>query len=332
VAILAVVAAFFYFGRKPGTLDRALSDFAVEDTAAVDRIFLADKMGHRVTLTKEKPGRWIVNGKARARNDMVNTLLETIRRVDVRSPVAKAAFNNVMKKMAATSVKVEIYAGGRPVKTYYVGHETQDQLGTFMYLEHSSVPFVMHIPGFEGYLTTRYAAAEEDWIPRTVFDFEMAEIEELVNEDYETPGASFAIRRDPAGGFALFAPPGGARVQGAVPDRILQYLEQFSALYYEFTAKNFPQESLDSIRAAGPFREIRVRGAGRSRRATLYRMPQRRSLEELLDMGIVSDKPYDTDRFYVVLDGGEAMHAAQYYGFGKLFVGPRAFLPPGADL
>lgn len=330
VVALAGVAAFFYLGNRNSTLRRELSDFAVQDTAAIDRIFLADKMGNHVTLEKERPGRWIVDGKARAKNDMVNTLLATITQIDVRSPVAKAAFNNVMKKMAATSVKTEIYAGGKKIKTYYVGHETQDQYGTFMYLEHSSVPFVMHIPGFDGYLTSRYDAVAQDWVPNVVFDYAPEEIEELTSDNREAPSMSFTLRRNGTGGYDLFAGTPQAPLDSVSDDKVQQYLGYFGFLNYEFTAKGLPDERLDSIRQSSPFLVLTVKGRGTERRASLYRMPLRRSKEDLVDMGIMNDKPYDTDRLYVRLDDDTTMHAAQYYSFGKLFIRPEGLLrtPP----
>jgi hypothetical protein len=64
--------------------------------------------------------------------------------------------------MAAKSTKIEIYSKGEKVKQYYVGHATQDNTGTYMLLTNPETdknyeePFITHIPGFEGFLSTRY--------------------------------------------------------------------------------------------------------------------------------------------------------------------------------
>ena len=68
----------------------------------------------------------------------------------MRSPVPKAAFNNVIKQIATSGTKVEIYQGkDKPSKTYYIGGATLDHQGTYMILEtegvKSSVPFIMYI-------------------------------------------------------------------------------------------------------------------------------------------------------------------------------------------
>ena len=323
VVLLAVVAGVFYLRKDSGTIKQALSDFAVADTASIDKVFLADKSNNRVTLVKERPGRWIVNGESRAKNDMVNTLLETMKLMDVRSPVAKAAFNNVMKKMAATSVKVEIYVDGQPLKTFYVGHETQDQYGTFMYLENSSMPFVLHIPGFDGYLTTRFSAIVKDWVPNAVFNYDVEEITKLVSHNSEQPEHSFEISLKEAGVFALKPFSSDSAIENASQNKIISYLEYFDNLNYEFTAKNLPHKNLDSIRESTPFLVLHILlTSGKERVASMYRMPLRTPKEDLLDVGIVNTKSYDTDRLYVRIDDRLEMHAAQYYVFGKLFIKP----------
>jgi hypothetical protein len=231
-----------------------------------------------------------------------------------------------MKKMAASAVKVEVYQGERPAKIFYVGHETQDQYGTFMYIEGSSVPFVVHIPGFDGYLTTRFSPAAADWIPHVVFAYDVNEIARIYSDNRAEPGSSFEIRR--AGDrFVVSATPGGTPLEGISQNKVASYLGFFGKLYYEFTAKDLPDEKLDSIRRAGPFLVMTLETvAGEKRVARMYRMPLQKDPQDLLDMGIVNTKPYDTDRFYVRLDDEKRMHAAQYYVFGKLFIRPASLM------
>ncbi|NNF01963.1 MAG: hypothetical protein HKN22_04705, partial [Bacteroidia bacterium] len=179
IALLSV-AAYLILSKEKSTISEELSDFAVTDTAAVDKVFLADKTGlesHRVLLERDPDGSgWIVNKKFEARKDAIDLLLHTISAIEVRSPVAKAAYENVMKRLASNGIKIEIYKKGKLDKTYYVGNASADQMGTFMYLENSSVPFVVHIPGFNGYLTPRYSCESHVWKTKTVFKAKGPEI------------------------------------------------------------------------------------------------------------------------------------------------------------
>src|SRR6185295_9205473 len=172
-----------------------LKDFAVEDTASITKIFIADKFGHASAVERVAPGKWTVNGKYPAREEAINTLLLTMKNMEVRSPVAKAAYNTIMKELASRGRKVEIYQNGELSKTYYVGSATQDQLGTFMFLENSSVPFVLFIPGFDGYLTTRYILDEEEWKEHLILDLSIENIASVTSQDLEQPENSIVITR-----------------------------------------------------------------------------------------------------------------------------------------
>ena len=150
--LLALVAAGLWYFESNKSIKGELKDFAVADTSRIDKIFLADKEGRTVNLLKWASSRWRVNGKFLAREDGIRNLLETIKNVEVRSPVGKNLYNNTMKLMASKSVKIEIYSKDENIKTYYVGHPKMDNLGRCMYLEGSYVPFITFIPGFNGFL------------------------------------------------------------------------------------------------------------------------------------------------------------------------------------
>ena len=179
IVILSILAgiSIYLFKTKNGktTLDKEASNFKYKDTAQVDKIFIADKDGKSLMLERLK-GTWTVNNTYKARPDIMETLLKTIATVEVKSPVSKLSKENVIKVMASKSIKVEIYSKGNKVKQFYVGHTTQDHLGTYMLLtnietdENYSEPFVTHIPGFEGFLNTRFITDELDWRDRLVMN------------------------------------------------------------------------------------------------------------------------------------------------------------------
>ena len=69
LAVLAAVAYYVYIERGSGTIKPELRDFAVKDTSAITKIFLADKFGATVTLEREDVGEWTVNEDYKARKD-----------------------------------------------------------------------------------------------------------------------------------------------------------------------------------------------------------------------------------------------------------------------
>ncbi len=203
LGLTIIISVIVYIQNKQGTIKKELKDFAFEDTSLVNKIFLANKSNQTILLEKVGPSKWIVNKKYTARLDAIKNLLDAIASIQVKSPVPKSAVENVTKLLATRSTKVEIYSENKLVKTYYVGEPTQDNLGTYMILEKSSVPFIVHKPGFNGYLTVRYFVNEIEWRDVSLF---MANISQLHSVSVEYPEQienSFQIIRKSAGKYEL---------------------------------------------------------------------------------------------------------------------------------
>ena len=189
VIVISVIVAVVYFSDKDST-ELVLRDFAVADTAAIDQIFLADKNGNSVLLEREGD-HWIVNGDFIARRDFIEVLLTTLKNIEVKSPVPEAKLDKVTKSLSVKGIKADIYQKGELIKTYYVGGVTADNTGTYMILEGSEQPFVLHIPGFAGYLTVRYLPYINEWRERIVFRYKVAEIKKIRVEYPMNPHESF---------------------------------------------------------------------------------------------------------------------------------------------
>ena len=157
-----------------------------------------DRTAGIADLRRDGQGGWTVNGLP-ANPHPVELLLKTFLRVEVRSPVAKSAEANVLRIMAATARKVEIYTGGdEPEKIWYVGHATPDHFGTYMLLEipgkgRSSVPFVMGMSGFSGFLTTRFHAKIDEWRSSVVFKY--PDLRRIASVTVEHPAAPSSSSR-----------------------------------------------------------------------------------------------------------------------------------------
>lgn len=211
IVLLALGGLAWWLSRNsaPTTLDRPLSDFAIQDTASVTRIFITDQHGRRIDL-KRTPKGWTVNDVYAAKEHDVNLLLRTFKRVEVKSPVPKAAEAKMMRVMAAVGRKVEVYQGGeRPSKIWIVGHGTKDHFGTYALLEkpgegRSNAPFILGMGAFTGTLTSRFHTDLDIW--RSSAFFELDEMRDLASAHLETPLApanGYTIDQDKAGLFSL---------------------------------------------------------------------------------------------------------------------------------
>lgn len=325
VVILAAIAGYFLYTNSNSTIRTELRDFAVEDTASIDKIFLADRQGKTVLLERKSSAEWTVNGKFPARQDKINTLLYTVKLIEIRSPVGKNLYNYAMKMLSSNSTKVEIYQHKALAKVYYVGDATMDNLGTFMYLEGSSVPFIMHIPGFNGYLTTRYFVAENDWKSRSVFNYFPGSIVQVKVTNFVNPDSSFILEQLKDSSYSIVKN-NGQRLAAIDQSKIVTYLSAYQNINYEMIFEGIPDRLRDSLLKNGPFNSVEVKLAdGRQKQVSLFRKKFTGETLAPDDEGIVLDN--DPDIFYLTIGGDKTWYISQYLQWNRLLKTSSYFIP-----
>lgn len=195
--VLAGFAAYFFLNKSDNksTLDVEETSFAVADTASVDKIFISNKMGQSNTIERKPGNNWVINGRYEARKDMVQMLLETLKRMEVKRPTDKLSRNTAVRDLATQGRKVEIYQNGQLSKTFYVGQSTDENLGTYFIMEGSENPYILHIPGFQGFLTSRFDLNEAKWRSVPVFRTDANSLVDLSVKYMPDPKSSFTITR-----------------------------------------------------------------------------------------------------------------------------------------
>lgn len=325
--VLAGSAIYIYKTKgKNSTIDKEASDFKFKDTASIDKIFLADKEGKQVLVERTSNG-WMLNQKFHVRPDVIELLLYTISTVEVKSPVSKTGRISAIKQMAAQSTKIEIYSKGEKVKQYFVGHPTQDHAGTFMLLtnletgENYEEPFITHIPGFEGYLSTRYNTDEVDWRDRLLVNYRPPQIKQIKLELHEIADSSFVIDLFSMQRFGLKTKKGNVTFD---EDKMKQYIAYFQNVNCEFVLEK-KDRLVDSLsKAATPFATLTItdRNNGTNVCEFFHKQPIASKNAEY-----AVDYKYDPDRLFVRYNNGKDFGVAQFYVFGKILQTYQYFLP-----
>lgn len=313
--VLAAVAVYVITQDTSSTIKGEKSDFAVEDTASITKIFLADKNDETILLER-KGDHWIVNREYRARQEAVQVLLETIKKIRVRAPVPRSAFENVVKTIAGKSVKVEIYQGGdSPSKVYYVGHANQDHTGTYMLLENSSVPFLMHIEGMRGYLTPRYFTNLNEWRHNGIFTSSPTQIAELKVEYPKEEEKSFKIFKNSTDeAFRVEKIQSNEGVMPLDTAKLMRYLLRYKMVYFEGFEETKEQTFIDSIIASTPEQVYTLtQHDGTTNTVEVYLKPAHEGASDYEGNPI----EYDLDRLYGYVNG-EDFVVIQYVIFDPL--------------
>lgn len=222
--VLAIVAVWLVMSDTKSTLNEQDVAFFVTDTAAIDQLFFADRKGFKSSL-KRVNGRWMVNNKYFVREDAMKTMLSTLYRMRVKNPVPRSAYDGVIKDLSTLGVKTEIYLKGQKVRTFYVGSFTPDMTGTFMKLEESDLPYVVYIPGFNGYLSPRFFADEQLWRDNSIMRLAPEAIKSIQISWTDTAAYNFSVQLSPQG--ALLYNSANQLVNNPNPEKLKQFVQHF---------------------------------------------------------------------------------------------------------
>lgn len=336
VIILAIIAVVILLGRRNSTMEEKARNFAVRDTASVTKLFLAKKDSSQVLLTKNNNNQWTINNEEKASNAAVEILLETLKKMDVKRPVAKSEHNTVVKRLSSMGVKVEVYQKKplfrllgidffdkeRLTRTFYVGDATQNNRGTYMVIEGAEIPYVVYIPGFRGYLTPRFKAKMDDWRDHTIISKSINQIKSVEVIHKENPGESFRIDKPAKNTFNIHRLQDNSLMIPFDTLKVLDFLASFKTVKFEDLLNDF--EKKDSIINSTPFHIIRLTDV--QNRTSVIKTYHRNAPQGLKNVYGETMK-YDRDRLYALFNNEEDFALVQFYIFDNLTRKLSYFLP-----
>ncbi len=203
LVLLAAIGVVVWGSQLAQRRAEAERTFTFPDTAGIVAITLVEKHAdttfRRVDVLRRAQG-WTIADTLEAFVQPVQTLLQTLVLQTVRAPVAPSAVRNVLKFLKDHRVEVTLrWKGGRE-ETFYVGGPTPDQRASYMLRPGSNQPYEVFIPGFEGYVTSRYYPDLSVWQPNTVFAAKAADLRAVQVDFYGEPGESWRLERSLPGG------------------------------------------------------------------------------------------------------------------------------------
>jgi hypothetical protein len=333
--VLAVASAVVYLQSNSSTIaDEPLTDFAIEDTAQVNKVIITDHLGKMATLERVPGERlWKLNGKLEAREDAVNLMLKTFNRIRIRGNVSDSSRDNMLKLLASSSKRVEIFTGGdEPAKIWYVGIPTPDHTGTLMLLEipgigRSEEPYIVHMEGFTGFLSTRFFTNEMEWRYTGIFEYPHLEVSKVRMINHMIPADSWEVRFGGGNNLELWS----CNAAGASEKKVSRFdttavkdqLLLFKKIHVESFNTQLSEQQTDSLRNASPAYTLEVTdNSGKSTTIDLHLKPSKKAIED--DYGNII--PFDLDYFWAKTQDGE-IAMAQSFNFSPLLNPIGKFMP-----
>jgi hypothetical protein len=186
------------------TLIDADRKFKVEDAETIHKIFIAKRSGETVTLERESDY-WTYNGEYRASPSAMANVMRALTEVQMKFKPPNAAVPNMVSNLASQGIKVELYdKAGEQLKSYYIGGATPDERGTYMIMEGSEQPYVVHIPTWGGNLRFRFTLTGDEWRDKTVFRTPLKDVKRVSVEYPKQQNNSFVLTKQ--GGEYQLAP------------------------------------------------------------------------------------------------------------------------------
>ena len=330
VGVLAIIAIALILQNRKGTLNSKMSEFAINDTTSVTKIFMADMTGNKVLLSKVSPGNWSVNEKFKANSFGIELLLKTMQSLSVKAPVSKAGYNNVIKQLAVNSVKVEVYQmvfrvdlfnsfrlfpHQKLTKVYYVGSATPDNMGTFMLMEGSDVPFIVYQPGFRGFVAARYSARLNDWRDHSIFKSNPSEIISIKVEFPETPEESYLIEKLGNSKLELKQLFTNSKFTRFDTQRLVSLINAYKFINFESLLEGLDKQFVDSVTSSRPLNIITLTDTcGKINLVKTYRL--KNETGDFDDAGNLL--PYNRERLYALINNGKEFVLIQYFVFDPI--------------
>lgn len=339
IGIIAFVIA--RQGSKDATFEQ---NFHVEDIDAVTKIYLVDKQDNHVLLqrvTDSTPDTlWMVNATYPANQPMVDLLLSTLHDMRIRQQVNKNAVPQAIKLLSSRAIKVEVYQRKyfinwfdgkfrlfpheKLATTYYIGHETQDMMACHMFREGDKVPYIIHIPGFRGYLTPRFVTDPMLWRSHNIVHWDIRQLQSVELSIPSTPEESFAVRRD-GEGFIFELTHSHTQVDHFDTARVAQLLSCFANLNFDEFASRVPNADMDTSFNAGPRTILKVTDTNNTTREVKTYLKYINPDDTLAMPDNSLYEMFDINRLYAIIDNKDTV-LIQYFIFDNILQPASFFL------
>ncbi|RMG65552.1 MAG: hypothetical protein D6722_15835 [Bacteroidetes bacterium] len=242
-ALVLLLGGYFLFvyDRDDTSLPADEVAFAVEDTAAISRIVLTryvqGEAVARVQLDRNETG-WTLDGKYAAFLPRVRQMLKALHLLHLKEVLHDQGLETAGRLLETVHTRVQLYdEAGKRIKTLRVGTQTKDARGTLMQIEGADQPYVVELPGLQGYVNAYFPMETDLWRENLLFIADSARIQELAIS-YPDASSSFVLRRPAPGAAWRFV----GREQAPDTARLAAYFASFTGRVYaeSFAEANYP--------------------------------------------------------------------------------------------
>jgi hypothetical protein len=224
--------------------------FSIVDNADIKKIII-NGTEHSNVLSNEKT-LWLVNEKYPMDPSMQKVLMSVLNQVKVKRTVPKNDLVRIKDDILMNGFKIEIiysdghemifYAGGNGISLSYFMHD-------------DNIPYIVHLPGYESYVTGIFEVHENDWRDRLIFHTSWLGLKSL----------NLSYPANPENNIAISADKDLYRISGInIIDttRLMTYLDEISYFFTDQYVDHGQIKAYDSLIKTEPFTRLTVNSTG----------------------------------------------------------------------
>lgn len=226
------------------------SKFSIVDTAAVQKISIK---GYNISnILSRGTQNWVVNDQYPMDPSMQKVLMSVLHQVSVKRTVPKNDLERIRDDIHSNGYEIEITDEEGTKKVFYAGG---NGISLSYFMDEDNIPYVVHLPGYESYVTGIFEVHENDWRDRLLFQTSWLGLKSFTLGYPDDPGNSINISAD----NNLYSIKGIEKIDTTV---LMNYLDEISFFYTDQFIDQGQIPLYDSLINTKPFVEMYVNSLG----------------------------------------------------------------------
>jgi hypothetical protein len=132
-------------------------DFALKSMEGITNIVLKHAKLQPMQFQRKGEATWVINNAYAANPEVMRNLTQVLTGMKLNYTPSNNTIATIKEEIKRSGIKVDIYAGKpKPIKSFYIASDTEQQDGTFMMMEGGSKVYVMHLPTLNGGFRSRF--------------------------------------------------------------------------------------------------------------------------------------------------------------------------------
>lgn len=276
--------------------DKKEANFTIKDTASIEQLFLSDKYGSQVKLSRDGKA-WKLNDTMTPRVDAIDYLLSSLAEQVADQPVPSGYHDGAIKELSTYGTKVEVYMKGKKSHTFYVAKNAGYGNVTYMLMEGAKRPYIVKIPARGNmFLGIRYFTRITDWRERRML-YADAPIEKVRVTYKDSIQYSFeletSLKEDKVLGQILPAQPLNKQ-------RVEAYIRGLDKIYCTgFEDRFLGKDSIINYGLQLGTVEVMRKGQAKEQLIVYYKPTERGTKESMM----LGGREYEAESFFGLLNG-----------------------------